>query len=289
MTEYQPGGLTLLSTAASSGKSLLARSFAAIRRAAGLDVSMYKPLAVMLQPYTEGDHRTDLSMYLGALASGEESVRSSGICSYVAEPTGSRATIRAACGPPGAELGAVPRISEDGLDLTRLDDTAWQTMVDTCAAALHARPGFVITEGAGGATDAVARDLSNQLIACEADHPVLLVAGARRGGAVASVMGTWSLLRPDCRELVSGFVVNGVEHPEQMRESVKRAEEAMGVPCLGIIPMIPLFATSGDRGAGVPILSTWEEEIRHVAEFVRPFLADELIGALESAHRVPAF
>jgi AAA domain len=276
-------GLTLLSTAAGSGKSLLTRSFAVLRRAAGLDVSIYKPLSVTVQPYVDAGRTIDLSMYLSAIATGHASAWEAGICSYFAEAQGPTAVVYDASVPEPAPLLKVPRVSEDGLDFADVDEATWRELVSTCDSAVRGRRGFLVTEGAGGATDLARRDLSNELVAVTAGRPVVLVAGARRGGAVASVIGTWSLLAPECRELMRGFIVNGAENPARMAESVRRAERATGTPCLGVVPLIPLFANSPYRGDGVPVLGDWPEELAHVADFVRQHLSAELLGLLDVA------
>jgi len=274
-------GLTLLGTTASSGKSLLTRSLAFLARSTGQAVEIYKPVVMTLQPHPVAGRTVDLSMHLSVLAADYDDPWRAKACSYLAKSVGDGAYLYPVGGLDcAAPVGKLPRLSEDGIDFTELADAMLCDVRARCIAAVHEKTGFLITEGAGGATDAVSHDLSNALIAEYAQRPVVLVAGARRGGVAASLTGTTRLLGEGTRRLVCGFVVNGVTSHTRTRPMVARAEDATGSPCLGIIPLIPCYAQLPDRGCGRPVYDTWSEEIAAVADFVRPFLTDALLALL---------
>src|SRR5215475_13652117 len=69
---------------------------------------------------------------------------------------------------------------------------------------------LVIVEGAGSPAEINlrARDIVNMRVALHAQADVLLVADIDKGGAFASLLGTWEWLSPEERALLRGFVLN---------------------------------------------------------------------------------
>ncbi len=104
---------------------------------------------------------------------------------------------------------------------------------------------FVVAEGAGSPVELNLRrtDLSNFFVAETLDAPVLLVADLERGGALAQVLGTFELLRPAERARVCGIVFNRLRGDERIfRPAVSWTEDRLGVPVLGVLPMLPADA-----------------------------------------------
>jgi adenosylcobyric acid synthase len=124
-------------------------------------------------------------------------------------------------------------------------------------ATLRGEADVVLIEGAGSPAEINLCDTVNMAVAREAGAPVLLVADIDRGGAFASLYGTWALLPEEDRVHLAGFVLNKFRGdasllspgPEILREKT-------GVPTLGVVPYLRLdlpqedAAVVPDRGTG---------------------------------------
>ncbi|NEC19616.1 AAA family ATPase [Streptomyces parvus] len=264
----------MLGTTAGSGKSLYVRSFASLRRRAGHEVSVYKPVALALNPIRE-DPEVDRSIHLMGIAATGEVLPAERILGYTATVDGEDVSLRRA-GETSASAQS-RRLSEDAVDFMRLGDDQWSELTGHVATDLAARTGFLLSEGAGAATDATVRDLSNTMLADMADRPVVLVAAGRKGGWAASVVGTFHLLPATVRSKVRGFIVNGVEQSDAAAAAVRHVETSTGWQCLGVVPIIPLYAQLPARGSEEPILGSWGEEIAAVADFVAAHLDGDFL------------
>lgn len=109
---------------------------------------------------------------------------------------------------------------------------------------LRARYELVIVEGAGSPAEINLRDgdLVNMFVARAVGAPVLLVSDIDRGGAFASLYGTWSLLPPDEQALIRGFVMNRIRgEPSLLEPGYVELEARTGVPVLGAIPFLEAY------------------------------------------------
>jgi adenosylcobyric acid synthase len=103
---------------------------------------------------------------------------------------------------------------------------------------LRGRADLVVVEGAGSISEVNLRsgDISNMGFACEANVPVVLVADIDRGGAIASIIGSWTLLPDGERPLLKGYIMNkfrgdlGVLEP-----ALDIIRERSGLPCFGVL------------------------------------------------------
>ncbi|MGL4241503.1 MAG: cobyric acid synthase [Beijerinckiaceae bacterium] len=75
---------------------------------------------------------------------------------------------------------------------------------------LEADADIVIVEGAGSPAEINLRagDIANMGFALAAEVPVALVGDIDRGGVIASLVGTHSVLEPDERAMIRGFMIN---------------------------------------------------------------------------------
>ncbi|MDE2793145.1 MAG: cobyric acid synthase [Paracoccaceae bacterium] len=98
---------------------------------------------------------------------------------------------------------------------------------------------FVIIEGAGSPaeTNLRAGDIANMGFAEAADIPVILTGDIDRGGVIAQVVGTHSVLAPADRERIRGFVINKFRGElELFAEGVSDIAGRTGWFPLGILP-----------------------------------------------------
>ncbi|WP_416407786.1 cobyric acid synthase [Agrobacterium rosae] len=75
---------------------------------------------------------------------------------------------------------------------------------------LKAKADLVLVEGAGSASEVNLRanDIANMGFARAADAPVILIGDIDRGGVIASLVGTKTVLEPDDAAMIHGFIVN---------------------------------------------------------------------------------
>ncbi|MEM2177018.1 MAG: cobyric acid synthase CobQ [Archaeoglobaceae archaeon] len=145
---------------------------------------------------------------------------------------------------------------------------------------------FIVIEGAGGMAEInlYERDLANLHIARYAKPKILIVADIDRGGAFASLFGTYSLLPEDVRKFVTGFVINRLRGREEfLQNGIKKLEEICGVPVVGVVPYMNSELPSEDslnieewKGSGLigivrlPRISNFTdfEPLRKVSRFL---------------------
>jgi len=107
---------------------------------------------------------------------------------------------------------------------------------------LSADADLVLVEGAGSPAEVNLRDgdIANMGFARAVDCPVVLVGDIERGGVIASLIGTASLLEPEERRLLRGTIVNRFRgDPSLFSDAIPVIERATGVPCLGVVPHFP--------------------------------------------------
>ena len=101
---------------------------------------------------------------------------------------------------------------------------------------------LIIVEGAGSPAEVNLRagDIANMGFARAAGVPVCLVGDIDRGGVIAALVGTHSVLDPEDRALITGFLVNKFRgEPALFEEGVAVIERRTGWPCFGVLPWTP--------------------------------------------------
>ena len=104
---------------------------------------------------------------------------------------------------------------------------------------------LIIVEGAGSPAEVNLRDgdLANMGFAEAANVPVILIGDIHRGGVIASLVGTQTVLAPDDSRRIKGFLINNFHgDPVLFSEGVNFLETRTGWPCLGVVPH---FAEAG--------------------------------------------
>ncbi|MEM3208178.1 MAG: cobyric acid synthase [Halobacteria archaeon] len=96
----------------------------------------------------------------------------------------------------------------------------------------------VVMEGAGSPAEPNLRglDFTNLSLAAKVGADALLVADIERGGAFASLIGTWVLLPPQERARIRGFVLNKFRgDPSLLEPAVRDVEARTGIPVAGVV------------------------------------------------------
>jgi len=104
---------------------------------------------------------------------------------------------------------------------------------------LTANHDLVLVEGAGSPAETNLRqgDLANFGFATAANIPSVLVGDIHRGGVIASIVGTHTVLDDADRKLMKAFLINKFHgDPNLFDEGRKEIEQRCSMPCLGVIP-----------------------------------------------------
>ncbi|MBV8718144.1 MAG: cobyric acid synthase [Chloroflexi bacterium] len=133
----------------------------------------------------------------------------------------------------------------------------WPVVVDALDR-LREEYELVIAEGAGSPAEVNLhdRDLVNMRVARHANADVLLVADIDRGGAFASLLGTWEWLNEAERRLVRGFVLNKFRgDPGLLAPAPALLQERTGVPVIGVVPYLHDLELPDEDGASLHVNS----------------------------------
>ncbi len=104
---------------------------------------------------------------------------------------------------------------------------------------LKQRADLVLVEGAGSASEINLRanDIANMGFARAADAPVILIGDIDRGGVIASLVGTRTVLDPDDAAMIKGFIVNRFRgDPALFSDGMRMIAEKTGWASIGLLP-----------------------------------------------------
>ncbi|MEM1364524.1 MAG: cobyric acid synthase [Pseudomonadota bacterium] len=101
---------------------------------------------------------------------------------------------------------------------------------------------LVIVEGAGSPAEINLRagDIANMGFATAADVPVVLVGDIDRGGVIASLVGTHTILPPEDREMIRGYLINKFRGDVSLfDDGLTAITEHTFWPSFGVVPYLP--------------------------------------------------
>ncbi|MGB6906644.1 MAG: cobyric acid synthase [Methyloceanibacter sp.] len=104
---------------------------------------------------------------------------------------------------------------------------------------LKAEADIVLVEGAGSATEINLRqhDIANMGFARAAQVPVVVIGDIDRGGVIASLAGTKTVLATEDASLVAGFIVNRMRGDLSLfADGMEAIARLTGWPALGLVP-----------------------------------------------------
>lgn len=100
---------------------------------------------------------------------------------------------------------------------------------------------LVLVEGAGSPAEINLRagDIANMGFAQEAEVPVVLIGDIDRGGVIASIVGTHTILPDDDRDMIKAYLINKFRGDVTLFEDgIKAIENFTNWPCLGVVPWL---------------------------------------------------
>jgi adenosylcobyric acid synthase len=106
-------------------------------------------------------------------------------------------------------------------------------------ARVKAEADLVLVEGAGSASEINLRegDIANMGFARATGTPVVVIGDIDRGGVIAQIVGTKTVLAPEDAAMVAGFLVNKFRgDPNLFDDGMRQIARRSGWPALGLIP-----------------------------------------------------
>ncbi|MFZ2997195.1 cobyric acid synthase [Sphingobium sp.] len=110
---------------------------------------------------------------------------------------------------------------------------------------LHAQCDIVVVEGAGSPAEINLRagDIANMGFARAANVPVILIGDIDRGGVIAAVVGTRTVIDPDDAAMICGFIINKFRgDPALFADGYAQIEALSGWTGMGVVPWINAVA-----------------------------------------------
>jgi adenosylcobyric acid synthase len=225
------GALMVCGTASDAGKSHVVTGLCRLLARRGVRVAPFKAQNMSLNSWvTAAGHEIGRAQGIQAVAAGTEpDVLMNPI---LLKPTGERDCQVVVRGRP---IGVF-----DAQEYHDHKPELLSTVLDALAQLRHDYD-VVILEGAGSPAEInlLDRDIVNLSIADAIDAPAIVVGDIDRGGVFAALHGTVSLLPPQLRARVRGFVINKLRgDPALLLDGTAELERRSGVPTLGVLPFI---------------------------------------------------
>ena len=231
MTARSPA-LMICGTSSNSGKSTIVAGLCRVLARRGLSVAPFKAQNMALNSaVTRSGHEIGRAQFLQAQAAGvEPTVEMNPV---LLKPTTERESQVVLRGRPYRDMNA-RQYHEAKPELL--------PMVLASLDRLRQRHDAVLLEGAGSPAEInlLDHDIVNLRIAAKAGIPAVVVGDIDLGGVFAALHGTVTLLPPELRRTVKGFVINKFRgDPGLLADGLDRLEQLSGVPTLGVVPMVP--------------------------------------------------
>ncbi len=221
--------LMLQGTGSDVGKSLIVAGLARAFTTRGLKVRPFKP--------------QNMSNNAAVTADGGEIGRAQALQARAARAAPS-VHMNPVLLKPQSDIGA--QIIVQGRVVGSARAAAYQTMksellpfVLDSFARLRGEADIVLVEGAGSASEVNLRrnDIANMGFASAADVPVVLIGDIDRGGVIASLVGTKTVIAPEDAALIGGFIVNKFRgDPALFKSGMERIAQMTGWEPLGLVP-----------------------------------------------------
>ncbi len=145
---------------------------------------------------------------------------------------------------PESETGAQVVVQGQRLTSLKAGDyiRAKPQLMDAVQESFHRLAGsvdLVLVEGAGSPAEINLRagDIANMGFACAAGVPVILVGDIDRGGVIAQIVGTQTVLNPGDAAVIKGFSINKFRGDVRLFDGgLTEIVQRTGWPSLGVVP-----------------------------------------------------
>ncbi|MFC8501338.1 cobyric acid synthase [Pedococcus sp. NPDC057267] len=224
-------GLLVTGTTSDAGKSLVVTGLCRAWARAGIRVAPFKSQNMSNNSMVcEDGSEIGRAQYLQAQAAGV--VASLLHNPVLLKPGSDRRAFVVLRGRPAGELGA-GEYATGRAHLAEAAFAAYEELADSVD--------LVVCEGAGSPAEVNLRagDYVNMGLARRFELPTLLVADIDRGGALAAVVGTSTLLSPADRGMLRGFVMNKFRGDHDvLAPGLSVVSDRTGLPWLGTLPWL---------------------------------------------------
>lgn len=131
-----------------------------------------------------------------------------------------------------------------GRDYQKLKPQLMAAVMDSFGR-VSAEADLVLVEGAGSPAEINLRagDIANMGFATLAGVPVVLVGDIDRGGVIASIVGTHTILPDEDRAMIAGYLINKFRGDVSLfDDGIAAVGGFTGWPCLGVVPWLKAAA-----------------------------------------------
>ncbi len=223
--------IMLQGTGSDVGKTILVAGLCRLASNRGLKVAPFKPQNMSNNAAVSDDGgEIGRAQWLQALAARTpSSVHMNPVLLKPQSETGSQIIVQ------GKVFGQAK-----GRDYQRLKPQLLGAVLDSFATVSEGRD-LVIVEGAGSPAEINLRagDIANMGFATRAGVPVVLVGDIDRGGVIASLVGTHTILPEEDRGQIVGYIINKFRGDVTLfDEGIAAIGTFTGWPCFGVIPWL---------------------------------------------------
>ncbi|KQW27049.1 cobalamin biosynthesis protein CobQ [Rhizobium sp. Root274] len=223
--------IMLQGTGSDVGKTILVAGLCRLASNRGLDVAPFKPQNMSNNAAVSDDGgEIGRAQWLQALAARiPTSVHMNPVLLKPQTETGSQIIVQ------GKVFGQAK-----GRDYQRLKPQLMAAVLDSFRQVSEGRD-LVIVEGAGSPAEINLRagDIANMGFATRADVPVVLVGDIDRGGVIASLVGTHTILPDEDRRQITGYIINKFRGDVTLfDEGISAIGGFTGWPCFGVVPWL---------------------------------------------------
>ncbi len=218
-------------TGSDVGKTVLVAGFCRLASRKGIKVMPFKPQNMSNNAAVADDGgEIGRGQWLQAFASHEKpSVHMNPVLLKPQSSTGSQIIVQ-------GKLSGFAK----GADYQKMKGELLDRVMESYAR-LKERCDLVLVEGAGSPAEINLRhgDIANMGFARSADVPVILIGDIDRGGVIASLVGTATILDREDRAMVCGYLINKFRGDLSLfDDGIKAIRNFTGWPCLGVIPWL---------------------------------------------------
>ena len=218
-------------TGSDVGKTVLVAGFCRLASRKGIKVMPFKPQNMSNNAAVADDGgEIGRGQWLQAFAANEKpSVHMNPVLLKPQSSTGSQIIVQ-------GKLSGF----KNGADYQEMKGALLDRVMESYAR-LKERCDLVLVEGAGSPAEINLRhgDIANMGFARSADVPVILIGDIDRGGVIASLVGTATILDCEDRAMVCGYLINKFRGDVSLfDDGINAIRNFTGWPCLGVIPWL---------------------------------------------------